>query len=154
MTKKKLLDQVVDVLRLKNYAFRTEQAYTNWIRRFILYHKKRHPNEMGEAEIEAFLTYLAVDRGVAPSTQNQALAPFNFFIMKSFISRWIKKSCLHQPNEPNTSRWYSANGKPEPSSMNFPVYTNSLPNCSMGAGSGSQNVCLFESKTWILTEGK
>ncbi len=78
MTKKKLLDQVVDVLRLKNYAFRTEQAYTNWIRRFILYHKKRHPNEMGEAEIEAFLTYLAVDRGVAPSTQNQALAALQF----------------------------------------------------------------------------
>lgn len=78
MSKKKLLDQVREVLRRKNYAYRTEQAYTGWIRRYILFHNKRHPKEMGEHEIETFLTYLAVKRGVAPSTQNQALAALQF----------------------------------------------------------------------------
>jgi len=74
---KKLLDQVRDRIRLKNYFYRTEKSaeknYVSWIKRFILYHNKRHPREMGHQEIEAFLTYLAVDRNVAPSTQNQAL---------------------------------------------------------------------------------
>ncbi|MGB2963702.1 MAG: phage integrase N-terminal SAM-like domain-containing protein [Anaerolineales bacterium] len=78
MSKKKLLDQTRDVLRRKNYAYRTEQAYTGWIKRFILYHQKRHPSVMGAMEIEAFLTHLAVDLGVAPSTQNQALAALLF----------------------------------------------------------------------------
>ncbi|MCK4470914.1 MAG: integron integrase [Anaerolineae bacterium] len=57
---------------------RTEQAYVNWIKRYILFHDKRHPREMGAAEIEAFLTYLAVDRNVAASTQNQALSALLF----------------------------------------------------------------------------
>ena len=70
---KKLLDQVRDRLRLKNYSYATEQTYIGWIRRYILFHQKRHPAEMGKAEIEAFLTYLAVEGNVAPSTQNQAL---------------------------------------------------------------------------------
>lgn len=78
MSGKKLLDRVRDTLRRKNYAFRTEQAYTSWIKRYILYHHKRHPEEMGEHEIEAFLTYLAVEREVSPSTQNQALAALQF----------------------------------------------------------------------------
>lgn len=78
MSEKRLLDQVRDTLRRKNYAYRTEQTYTSWIRRFILFHNKRHPREMGAAEIESYLTYLAVDREVAPSTQNQALAALQF----------------------------------------------------------------------------
>jgi len=78
MSKKKLLDLTRDVLRRKNYAYRTEQAYTSWIKRFILFHQKRHPSEMGAVEIESFLTHLAVERGVSPSTQNQALAALQF----------------------------------------------------------------------------
>jgi len=70
--KKKLLDQVRDVIRLKHYSIRTEKAYVSWIRRFILFHNKRHPKEMGSREIEAFLTHLAVNKHVAASTQNQA----------------------------------------------------------------------------------
>ncbi len=66
---KKLLDQVRDVLRRKHYAIRTEQAYLAWIKRFILFHHKRHPQEMGVPEIEAFLTHLAVQENVAASTQ-------------------------------------------------------------------------------------
>ena len=69
----KLLDQVRDLIRLKHYSIRTEQAYLGWIRRFILFHHKRHPKEMGKTEIEAFLTHLAVQKNVAASTQNQAM---------------------------------------------------------------------------------
>jgi len=78
MSEKKLLDRVRDTLRRKNYAYRTEQAYTSWIKRYIFYHHKRHPEEMGEHDIEAFLTYLAVESCVSPSTQNQALAALQF----------------------------------------------------------------------------
>ena len=70
---KKLLDQVRHIIRLKHYSMSTEKSYVSWIRRFILFHDKRHPKEMGVAEIEAFLTHLAVDQQVAASTQNQAL---------------------------------------------------------------------------------
>jgi len=70
---KKLLDQLRDVIRLKHYAYRTEETYVQWVKRYILFHEKRHPREMGRAEIEAFLTDLAVQQQVAASTQNQAL---------------------------------------------------------------------------------
>ena len=68
----KLLDRARYRIRLKGYSIRTEQSYVSWIRRFILFHNKRHPQDMGKDEIEAFLTHLAVNRHVAPSTQNQA----------------------------------------------------------------------------------
>ena len=68
----KLLDRVRYRIRLKSYSIRTEQAYTGWVRRFIIFHNKRHPEDMGKAEIEAFLSYLAINRHVAASTQNQA----------------------------------------------------------------------------------
>jgi integron integrase len=73
---KKLLDQVRDVCRVKHYSRRTEDAYTDWIKRYTLrvFHKKRHPQDMGVKEIEAFLTHLAVEGNVAASTQNQALS--------------------------------------------------------------------------------
>lgn len=75
---KKLLEQVRDVIRLKHYAYRTEETYVQWIRRYILFHNKRHPIEMGKVEIEAFLTHLAVQGQVAASTQNQALSALLF----------------------------------------------------------------------------
>ncbi len=75
---KKLLDQVRDAIRRKHYSIRTEEAYVSWIKRFILFHNKRHPREMGAPEIEAFLTHLAVERRVAASTQNQALSAILF----------------------------------------------------------------------------
>ena len=75
---RKLLDQVRDVMRLKHYSYRTEQSYVDWIRRYILFHNKRHPREMGSSEIEAFLTHLAVKERVAASTQNQAFSALLF----------------------------------------------------------------------------
>ncbi len=62
---KRLLDQVRDVIRVKHYSPRTEQAYIDWITRFILFHDKRHPRDMAAPEIETFLTHLAVEQRVA-----------------------------------------------------------------------------------------
>jgi integron integrase len=76
--KPKLLDQVRDAIRTRHYSYRTEEAYVGWIRRFIVFHQKRHPAEMGKLEIEQFLTALAVERHVSASTQNQALAALLF----------------------------------------------------------------------------
>jgi integron integrase len=72
------MEQVRHTLRTKHYALRTEESYVNWIRRFIFYHHKRHPYQMNSAEIEDFLTYLAVQQHVAASTQNQALCALLF----------------------------------------------------------------------------
>ena len=68
----KLLERLRIHLRTRHYSLRTEEAYLNWVRRFILYHDKRHPQDMGATEVEAFLSHLAVDRQVSASTQNQA----------------------------------------------------------------------------------
>lgn len=80
--KPRLLDQVRHTLRLGHYSLRTEEAYVTWIRRFILFHDKRHPSEMGEREVVAFLTHLAVERHVSVSTQNQALGAVLFLYRK------------------------------------------------------------------------
>jgi integron integrase len=71
--KPKLLDQVRSILRVNHYSLRTEESYLHWIRRFILFHGKRHPTDLGEADIDAFLSHLAVEGNVSASTQNQAL---------------------------------------------------------------------------------
>ena len=81
---KKLLDQARDALRLKHYSYRTEQAYVDWITRYILYHGKRHPQDMGSAEVQAFLTHLAVEKNVAASTQNQAFSALLFLYREVF----------------------------------------------------------------------
>jgi len=75
---KRLLDQVREAIRLKHYAYSTEKTYVYWIKRFILYQNKRHPQEMGDKEIREFLTYLAVEENVAASTQNRALSALLF----------------------------------------------------------------------------
>lgn len=80
MTEKpiKLLDQVRTQLRTKHYSIRTEDAYVDWAKRYILFHRKRHPAEMGKEELEAFLSHLAVERRVAASTQSQAKSALLF----------------------------------------------------------------------------
>ena len=74
----KLLDRLRAEIRVRHYSLRTEQSYVDWVRRFILFHHKRHPAEMGATEIRDFLSYLAVDRGVSASTQNQAKSALLF----------------------------------------------------------------------------
>jgi integron integrase len=80
--KPRLLDQVRQACRLRHYSIRTEQAYVDWIRRFILFHAKRHPLEMGAAQINQFLTHLAVEGHVSASTQNQAFSALLFLYQK------------------------------------------------------------------------
>jgi hypothetical protein len=70
---RKLLDQVRDAIRVKHYSYSTEKTYVYWIRRFILFHNKRHPQEMGTEEVAQFLTHLAVNDQIAAATQNQAM---------------------------------------------------------------------------------
>lgn len=92
-TPPKLLDQVRDRIRIKHYSLRTETQYVQWIKRFILFHGKRHPQEMGAAEVEAFLTHLAVVGKVSASTQNQALSAL-LFLYKEVLSidlPWLDK---------------------------------------------------------------
>jgi len=81
------LNQVSDAIRVRHYSIRTEQAYIDWIKRFILFHDKKHPKSMAEPEVAAFLTNLAVSRQVAASTQNQALNALVF----------LYRHGLHQP---------------------------------------------------------
>lgn len=78
----RLMDEVRRVLRLHQYSFSTEKTYLQWIRRFIVFHGKRHPRKMGATEIEAFLSHLAVTRRVSASTQNQALNALLFLYRK------------------------------------------------------------------------
>lgn len=74
----RLLDEVRERIRVKHYSLRTEQIYVGWIKRYILFHDKRHPREMGKREVEAFLGALAVERNVSAATQTQALPALLF----------------------------------------------------------------------------
>ncbi len=78
----RLLDQLREQIRLRHYSLRTEQAYVHWVKRFILFHGKRHPRDMGQREMELFLSHLASDRRVTASTQNQAMSALLFLYRK------------------------------------------------------------------------
>jgi integron integrase len=95
----KLLDRVRWHLRVKRYSVRTETAYTDWIRRFVLFHRKRHPDDMGELEIAAFLSHLAVNRRVAASTQNQALCAL-LFLYREVLERKLEFIDLERAKRP------------------------------------------------------
>ena len=85
MARSQLLDAVRDAIRVRHYSIRTEQSYIQWIKRYILFHNKRHPKEMGEPEITQFLTHLATDKNVSASTQNQALSAILFLYKEVLI---------------------------------------------------------------------
>jgi hypothetical protein len=82
MEKIKLIENVRNVIRMKHYSIRTEETYISWIKRYIFFHNKRHPSEMSENEISEFLTYLAVKKNVAASTQNQVFNALLFLYKK------------------------------------------------------------------------
>jgi hypothetical protein len=101
--KLRLREQLREVMRFKHYSLRTEESYWNWIRQFILFHGKRHPRDMGEAEVHAFLTHLAAERNVAVATQNQALNALVFLYgqvlhrslgqLEEFTRRLVRHAC-------------------------------------------------------------
>lgn len=86
---KKLLDQLRETIRVKKFSTKTEQAYSHWIKQYILFHEKKHPLQMGAPEIETFLTHLAVERNVAASTQNQALSAI-LFLYREVLQKPVK----------------------------------------------------------------
>ncbi len=96
---KKLLDQARDALRARHYSYRTEETYIDWMRRFILFHGKRHPNGMGAPEIQAFLVHLASERSVAASTQNQALSAI-LFLYREVLHKEIDPIILSAAKRP------------------------------------------------------
>jgi integron integrase len=97
---KKLLDQMSDALRTRHYSYRTEQSYIEWARRYILFHDKRHPAEMDAPEIQAFITYLAVEKQVAASTQNQALSAILFLYRNVLHKEVAMPSKIVSANRP------------------------------------------------------
>ena len=86
MAKSPLLESMREAIRVRHYSIRTEKTYVQWVRRFILFHNKRHPGEMGAPEIAAYLSHLAVTKRVSASTQNQALNAINF-LYKNVLDR-------------------------------------------------------------------
>ena len=102
MKRSKLLDHVREVIRTNHFSYSTEKTYISWIYRFIIFHDKRHPNEIGGKEIADFLTNLAVERKVSASTQNQALNALIFLYKKGmigsafFIQSNEAKNCLYR----------------------------------------------------------
>lgn len=100
MAKSKLLDRVREVLRVKHYSYKTEKSYIHWIKRFILFHNKRHPSEMGEQEISQFLTYLAVKDHVSASTQNLALNAVVFLYKQVLLQDLGDLTTIHWAKKP------------------------------------------------------
>jgi integron integrase len=97
----RLLDRVRAVLRRKHYSIRTEEAYVGWVKRFVLFHGKRHPRELGLPEVEAFLTDLATTQKVSASTQNQALSALLFLYAEVLglpLDGPVQSVCAKQPS--------------------------------------------------------
>jgi hypothetical protein len=90
-SKPRLLDQVGQVIRVKHYSLRTEESYINWIKRFIFFHNKKHPIEMGKKEIGEFITHLAKNEKVSGSTHNQALCAI-LFLYKNVLRKELENT--------------------------------------------------------------
>jgi hypothetical protein len=100
---KKLLDQLRDALRAKHYSYRTEQTYIDWCKRYILYHNKRHPAQMGLHEIQAFIIHLAADRNVAASTHTAPAVGAGETRPSAPSSSSTATSCSRRSNSPPMS---------------------------------------------------
>ena len=100
-----LLNTIQNKIRLKHYSYNTEKSYISWTRRYVYFHNKKHPKNMGKVEIEQFLTYLAVEKNVSPSTQNQAFNALLFLyeqvlgisIKNENIQALRAKTKIHMP---------------------------------------------------------
>lgn len=98
----KLLDRVRALIRAKHYSIRTERIYVFWIKRFICFHGKRHPSDMGKTEVEAFLSHLATAQHVAASTQNQALAALLFLYKEILATKLPWLDAIVRAKRPNS----------------------------------------------------
>ena len=96
----RLLDQVRERVRYLHYSLRTERAYVHWVRAFVRFHRLRHPREMGQPEVEAFLSWLAAERRVAVSTHRQALSALLFLYQKVFGQNLPWMQSIGRPHRP------------------------------------------------------
>ena len=94
---KKLLDKLSDKIKVMHYSPKTEASYVSWVKRYILFHNKKHPQEMSKIEIEAFLTHLAVNKKVSPTTQNQAFHAILFLYDEMLLHFQYAKD-IYRPN--------------------------------------------------------
>lgn len=120
----RLLDVVRDRIRTRHYSLRTETAYANWIKRFILFHNKRHPRDMGGAEVEAFLTSLAVEGNVSASTASQALAAMPFLyrsVLRIDVLDAGRRPDLTTASPPHRADALGGHGWPEASRRPFRI---------------------------------
>ncbi|MCW8837431.1 MAG: phage integrase N-terminal SAM-like domain-containing protein [Thiovulaceae bacterium] len=97
--KKKLLDLVRDKIRFKHYSYSTEKTYVHWIKHYIFFHNKKHPIEMGKFEIETYLTKLATQDKVSPTTQNQAVSALLFLYKEYSLVVHLMYGCALRMNE-------------------------------------------------------
>ncbi|WP_051689678.1 phage integrase N-terminal SAM-like domain-containing protein [Pelobacter seleniigenes] len=100
MSQPRLLDLVRNEIRLRHYSIRTEKSYVDWITRFILFHNKRHPQELGADHVSSFLTYLATRQNVAASTQNQALNALVFLYRNVLKSEFDELDTMVRAKKP------------------------------------------------------
>jgi hypothetical protein len=102
----RLLPSLREAIRVRHYSLRTEQIYVHWVRRFVHFHGLRHPRELGAAEVEAFLTHLAAERNVAPSTQGQAKSALLFLYCQWHSNNpYLWQSNFPHPSPPRSDRW-------------------------------------------------
>lgn len=101
----RLYDRIVEVLRVRHYSRRTEEAYINWIRRYVEFHQHQHPRQLAEDDVNRFLTHLAVKEHVAASTQNQALWRSSFSTSMSWNSRLTASKASFVHVAPSGYRW-------------------------------------------------
>ena len=135
---------------MKRYSIRTEQAYIDWIRRFILFHNKRHPEQMGEEEIAAFLSHLAVDRHVSASTQNQAFNAL-LFLYQHVLDRKLEFiDGVERVRRPARVPASSAKPKHEPSWLISKVTIALWPIFFTAAVFGCWKLHAFASRTSIF----
>lgn len=109
--KPRLLDRVRAALRIRHYSRRTEDTYVGWIRRYILFHGKRHPAEMGAPEVTRFLSALAVDGNVAASTQNQALSALLFLYREVLTCSPARVGSSFPPRSTGSTRTRAESGR-------------------------------------------
>ena len=103
--KPKLLEQLRQAIRMRHYSPRTEETYVHWIKRFIIFHNKRHPAEMAEKEIAQFLSSLASESHVSASTQNQALNAILFLYLRSCVRISVTSTGLSGPRNREGCLW-------------------------------------------------
>ena len=150
----RLLDRMRAVLRTKHYSYHTEKAYVFWVKRYILFHGRRHPKELAEPEVEAFLSHLAMERRVALPHRTRRSARSCFSTAMCWTGRWKRESTRCTPNNPNACRWCSPPRKCFVSSTRWTAYTNYRFSCYMAVACDCGSVWDYGSRISTSDNGR